>query len=556
FSVTGQPNAMGGREVGGLANMLANHLSLEDAAHRDLVQDFWGAPGMAAAPGLKAVDLFDACASGQIKALWIMCTNPAVSLPRADHVADAIRTVPFVAVSDMMAETDTTVLADVLLPATGWGEKDGTVTNSERRISRQRRVLPAPGQARDDWRIVCDVAQAMGFDGFGFARPGEVFDEYARLSAKAVTLGVDLDLSGLTGLSAAAYDALAPVQWPVGPARTGGRFFAAGGFYTPDQKARMLPIQWQASVNQTSAARPYLLNSGRVRDHWHTMTRTAKSETLSQHIAEPYVEIHPRDAASEGIGDADLVTVESAHGRLVARARLSDRGAPGQVFVPMHWTGQWAAKGRVNAAVAPVADPVSGQPELKRTAVSLRPLAPAWYGFAITRAEPAPWCTYWAKARVPGGWRVELAGMAPEPDWSAFARDALGLTGEVVSAVDAARGTARLVFSGGAGLEGALFVAPEPVVAARNFLAAALAAETPPGGLIAGVPSAGQPDPGPTVCACFNVGLNTLRDAILEGRALSVEALGEVLLAGTNCGSCKPELQAILNATTVPLAAE
>ncbi|MEM9642276.1 MAG: molybdopterin-dependent oxidoreductase [Pseudomonadota bacterium] len=556
FSVTGQPNAMGGREVGGLANMLASHLSLEVAAHREMVQDFWRAPRMAERPGLKAVELFDACADGRIKALWIMCTNPAVSLPNADHVADAIRACPFVVVSDIMAKTDTTVLADILLPATGWGEKDGTVTNSERRISRQRRFLPVPGEARDDWRIICDVARGMGFDGFDYTSPAEVFDEYAHLSTAARDLGVDLDLSGLVGLSADAYAALAPVQWPVRPGQTGDRFFGDGQFFTADGRARMLPISLTESENQTSAAHPYVLNSGRVRDHWHTMTRTSKSPTLSQHIAEPYVEIHPQDAAAQAIEDADLVTVQSPRGHLIARARICDRTAPGQVFVPMHWTACWTAKGRVNAAVAPVIDPVSGQPELKRSPVRISPFQPAWYGFAISRAEPQPDCAYWAKARVPGGWRVELAGTGPMDDWESYAQNTLNLEGRAITAIDTARGTARLVFSDDKGLEGAFFVAPEPVVAARSFLAAALATGATPAGIIAGVPSLNQPDPGPTVCACFNVGLNTIRAAVSDRRALSVEAIGALLHAGTNCGSCRPELQAIVDAATLPLAAE
>ncbi|MEL7173406.1 MAG: molybdopterin-dependent oxidoreductase, partial [Pseudomonadota bacterium] len=178
LSVTGQPNAMGGREVGGLANMLAAHLSIEDPAHRSAVQAFWDAPTICERPGLKAVDMFEACAAGRIKALWIMSTNPAVSLPRAGDVAEAIRACDFVAVSDAVADTDTTRLADVLLPAAAWGEKSGTVTNSDRVISRQRAFLPAPGQTRPDWRIICDVAAAMGWrDAFDFESPAAVFRE-------------------------------------------------------------------------------------------------------------------------------------------------------------------------------------------------------------------------------------------------------------------------------------------------------------------------------------------------------------------------------------------
>ncbi|MEM9783874.1 MAG: molybdopterin-dependent oxidoreductase, partial [Pseudomonadota bacterium] len=216
FSVTGQPNAMGGREVGGLATALACHLDLDNLVHREGVRAFWDAPAMPEAVGLKAVDLFQACADGRIKALWIMSTNPAVSLPQADDVAAAIAACPFVVVSDIMADTDTTRLADVLLPATGWGEKSGTVTNSERRISRQRPFLPAPGQARPDWRIIADVGAAMGWpEAFAWESEAAVFREHAALSGVASSLGGDFDISGLKHLGDAEYDALDPVQWPV-----------------------------------------------------------------------------------------------------------------------------------------------------------------------------------------------------------------------------------------------------------------------------------------------------------------------------------------------------
>ncbi|WP_118132845.1 nitrate reductase [Oceanicella sp. SM1341] len=554
FSVTGQPNAMGGREVGGLANMLACHLDIENERHRALVRGFWDSPRLPERAGLKAVDLFDACATGRIKALWVMCTNPAVSMPRADHVAEAIRTCEFVVVSDMMADTDTTRLADVLLPATGWGEKDGTVTNSERRISRQRAFLPAPGEARADWRIICDVAARMGFGaGFDYSGPAEIFREYAALSGLAAREGKDFDLGGLTGLSDARYDALAPQHWPVpaaGPA--GGRFFAEGGFFTPDGRGRMLPLSPRTSPNAVSADYPLLLNTGRVRDHWHTMTRTAKSARLSRHLAEPFVEVHPADAAAAGLAPAALARIESPHGEMVARVRITDRTPAGVLFAPMHWTGEWSSKGRVDAVVAAETDPVSGQPELKRTAVRLRALAPVWFGFAVTRHAPAPRGGYWARARTENGWRLELAGESTPPDWEGYARRLLGIPAEAVavSYLDAGLGQARIAFlAPGGGIAGAFYAAPSPVAVARDFVSGALEAEDgSPGDILAGRPGAGRTDPGPTVCACFNVGVNTITEAIRARGLLTVEAVGEALQAGTNCGSCKPELRALIAA--------
>ena len=254
FSMTGQPNAMGGREVGGMANMLACHLEIENPAHRAAVQTFWNAPTMAAKLGLKAVDMFRAVADKKIKALWIICTNPAASMPEADAVLTAIAGCDFVVVSDCSATTDTAKLADVILPATTWGEKDGTVTNSDRTVSRQRAALPAPGQARHDWDIVADVGRRMGWaKAFDYTSPAEIFREHAALSGIAGTLGADFDISGLVDTD---YTTLQPTRWPVSDTKTGGRFFADGQFYTPDRKAHMLPLTHRAPIAQTTEKHP------------------------------------------------------------------------------------------------------------------------------------------------------------------------------------------------------------------------------------------------------------------------------------------------------------
>ncbi|WP_192365457.1 molybdopterin oxidoreductase family protein, partial [Mesorhizobium mediterraneum] len=383
FSVTGQPNAMGGREVGGLANMLAAHMEIENPEHRERVQRFWSAPTVAEKPGLKAVEMFQAVADGRIKALWIMATNPVDSMPDADAVEAAIKACPFVVVSDVLAKTDTVRHAHVRLPAAAWGEKDGTVTNSERRISRQRAFLPVPGEARADWWIIAEVAKRMDFgEAFSHASPADIFAEHAALSAFENDGTRDFDIGAYAGTDGEAYDALVPFQWPapspctpLWPAghlpRKGGdrlplrpspisntargepapkllisalagemagrpeggaqaesekdlgvqarhaspstRFFANGNFYTPDGKARFIPIR-PVPQTRTNEKFPLILNTGRVRDHWHTMTRTGKSPRLSQHLAEPFAEIHPADAQHFGIGDADIVRVSTAHG--------------------------------------------------------------------------------------------------------------------------------------------------------------------------------------------------------------------------------------------------
>ncbi|MGH6912229.1 MAG: molybdopterin oxidoreductase family protein, partial [Geminicoccales bacterium] len=354
FSVTGQPNAMGGREVGGLANMLAAHTDIENADHRARVQSFWRSPAIARRPGPKAVDLFHAVGAGRIKALWVIATNPADSLPEADAVRAALQDCPFLVVSDTTRHTDTTRHADILLPAAAWGEKDGTVTNSERRISRQRSFLEAPGEARPDWWIVCQVARRMGFSGFDFASASEIFDEYCRLTAFLYDGARDLDLSGLVGLGADGYEALAPVRWPVrrAPKPKGpGRFFAAGGFFTKDRRARFVPVSQRMPASKVGSDYPLILNTGRIRDQWHTMTRTGKAARLLSHLAEPFIEIHPEDAARCGIAHTSIARVASAHGAVLLRVLVSERVRPGQVFAPIHWTDPFAARARVAALV-------------------------------------------------------------------------------------------------------------------------------------------------------------------------------------------------------------
>ncbi len=543
FSVTGQPNAMGGREVGGLANMLACHLELEEPAHRAAVQDFWAAPAMPTRAGLKAVEMFKAVGEGKIKAIWIMCTNPVASLPEANKVREALLGCDFVVVSDLFASTDTARCADVLLPATGWGEKDGTVTNSDRTISRQRAFLPAPGAVRHDWAIVAEVGRRMGWEAaFAYQSPAKIFREYAALSGVAGQFGLDFDISDW----GAEYETMAPRRWGR------ERFFGDGGFYHADGKARMLPLTARAPATTPSLAYPLRLNTGRIRDQWHTMTRSGRSPRLSQHLAEPFVEIHPETAARYGIRAADLVEVTSPQGRAILRALITDRVRRREVFAPIHWTGEHAPTGRVDALVKAVVDPVSGQPESKASPVAIARYQAGFYAYAISAGDLRPDCAYWAKARVDGGWRLELAGDLPE-DWDAFALGLFG-PGEVISLQDPARGIARVAVHRNGRLIGALFAGPAPVAVSREHLAGLLGCEAPD--VLAGRPGADQPDPGPVLCSCFSVGVNTILRVIERDGLMSVEAIGAALAAGTNCGSCKPELAALLSRAAMSEAAE
>ncbi|NRB04141.1 MAG: molybdopterin-dependent oxidoreductase, partial [Rhodobacteraceae bacterium] len=504
----------------------------------------------------KAVDMFRAVGRGEIKALWVIHTNPAVSMPDADAVRDAIGGCDFVVVSDITAETDTARLADVLLPASAWAEKSGTVTNTDRTISRQRSLLPAPGQARADWDILAEVGRRMGWEAaFDYQTPAQIFREHAALSKIAGDFGKDFDISGLAGMNDADYDDLSPTRWPVSAKKTGGRFFADGQFFHADGKAKLLPVTFKPPAARTGPKYPYRLNTGRVRDQWHTMTRTGLSPRLSAHLAEPYLDLHPQDAASLGIAAADLVEVTSPVGHAILRARLTTDVAQGQVFAPMHWTGETAPSGRIDALVPGEVDPVSGQPESKAAVVRLRKWEADWYGFAVSLARPAPECAYWARVPTQAGYRMECAGLGPVSDWVAAARAMFGLpTAQVSTVSDPARGVTRLAFREGGRLLAALFVGLEPVAVMRDHLA------TLPGtaakGVLTGRTPADVPDPGPVVCSCFNVGVHTITRAVESGEALSVEGVGAVLKAGTNCGSCRPEIAAIVNSLVQTRAAE
>ena len=563
FSLTGQPNAMGGREVGGLANMLAAHMDIEKSLHRDKVRRFWGAPAVANGPGLKAVDMFRAVADGRIKALWIMATNPVVSMPDADAVEAAIKACPFVVVSDIMRDTDTARHAHVLLPSLGWGEKDGTVTNSERRISRQRAFLAAPGEARPDWWQLAAVGRRMGFaEAFAHVSPAEIFAEHASLSGFENDGRRDFDISAHAEIEGPAYDGLKPFQWPQpkGSAPHERRFFAEGEFYHPDGRARFVAVEVPRPRSADDAFL-FTLNTGRVRDHWHTMTRTGKSARLSGHLAEPFVEIHPRDAQALGISDADLVTLESPHGAAIVRALVTDRQAEGNLFVPMHWNDQFASRARIDALVAPVTDPVSGQPASKNMPIRASRFAAAAYGFAVSARKPRELdAAYWALARAERGWRVELAFAETNVDWLDWCRKTFAIAAEIepIGYTDRTSGELRLAFFEGDRLLASLFLSPRPVAAARSWAVSQLGAShhnlAKRFAVTAGRPGADTPDPGATVCSCFSVGVNQITAAVRDG-CHSVEAVGERLSAGTNCGSCRAEIRGIINGC-LTLAAE
>ncbi|HJS45986.1 MAG TPA: molybdopterin-dependent oxidoreductase [Rhizomicrobium sp.] len=569
FSLTGQPNAMGGREVGGLANQLAAHMAFTPA-DIDRVGRFWRSPQMAHAPGLKAVDLFEAVGDGRVKAVWIAATNPADSMPRAGKVREALQKCPLVIVADAWP-TDTTALAHIVLPAASWAEKDGTVTNSERCISRQRAFRAAPGQARPDWWMFTEVGRRMGWEqDFSWQGPADVFREHAALSAFENNGARVFNLGGLAEIGDSAYDDLAPVQWPVpkpGHGVTGPRLFARGGFSTPDRRARMVPLQLRPEEEVAEAS--LTLNTGRVRDQWHTMTRTGRVPHLMTHVTGPSIALHPRDAAARGLADKGLARIESDHGCVVMRASLDEGVRPGDVFAPMHWTDQFTSSGPIGRLVHAVTDPVSGQPDLKGTKVRVNAVVESWRGhlFRLTGGEPelsdALW---WSKAQIAGGFGFELAGWNPlqrEVHSEGVLRRLLRISAdtELVSYSDPRKAMFRYAGILHGQLVACVFFGPPGADFAGLDQAKALLGKDISAveriALLAGITGSGQPaSGGKIVCSCFAVSEEKIKAAIQADGLITAAQIGVRLKAGTNCGSCIPELKKLLQTAPSLSAAE
>jgi assimilatory nitrate reductase catalytic subunit len=555
FSLTGQPNAMGGREVGGLANLLAAHMSLENSAHRATVQQFWRSPSIAKKPGLKAVDMFDAVHRGKIKVLWIAATNPAESLPRSDRVRAAIEHCPFVIVADCWP-TETTRLANVVLPAAGWGEKDGTVTNSERTISRQRPFRPAPGEAKPDWWMFSQLAQRLGYPGFHYANPAEIFREHAALSGFENTGDRLFDIADRAGISDDAYNDMTPFQWP----KNQKRLFTTGEFPTVSKRANFIPLRAIAPA-KADASFPFTLNTGRLRDQWHTMTRTGFVPALMASAGEACFTISLQDAEHFSLAAGDLIRVTTRHASAILPVQISTAQQPKNIFGAMHFTNAYSSAGNVNRLVGATRDPQSGQPACKHERAAIEPLPTLWHGILQSKVSlPQQGQFYAARIPLPEQMhRLTLAGWKTLPPADTLSDWAARLCGadaddERVEFFDAARSIYRLgVFHQGS-LTAALFIhrsgaaLPTPETLAMLFKTPALAANRST--ILRGAPGNGER--AKIICVCHHVSEATIAAAIKVHSLTTVAAIGAACKAGTNCGSCKGELSELLTQILEP----
>ena len=581
FSLTGQPNAMGGREVGGLANLLSAHRDMANPEHRAEVARLWGVADVPAKPGLTAVELFEAVHSGEIKALWIACTNPAQSLPDLNRVHEALAKCPFVVVQEVSADTDTAAYADLLLPAAGWGEKEGTVTNSERRISRVRAAVAAPGEARADWKIAVDFARRLerklesrrsqhGESLFPYDTAESIFNEH-----RASTIGRDLDIGGL---SYALLEQSGPQQWPLRAGATTGtsRLYGDGVFPTASGRARFIEVQHRPPAEATDPRHPLHLNTGRLRDQWHGMSRTGVVPRLHAHAPEPAIEMHPRDMERRGIVDGDLVRVKGKRGSLLLRAAASATLRPAQTYVPMHWGGRFMRGPGINGLTLPVTDPVSRQPEFKHAAVQVEKFATDWQLVAMRRDDSGglhaalqPWLARFDHATLTLAGRESTVvvlrawGAAdspvPAPELLAELAAAMALDSpQMLAFNDARRGIAKRALIEGDRLAGALLCNE---TRATDWLLDLIAKGEKFSGSTAELrkwlfaPLAAPPSSGPArgriVCNCFDVSENEIRSDFAAG--LDLAALQKKRQCGTNCGSCLPELRRMAAQTEVLL---
>lgn len=571
FSLTGQPNAMGGREVGGMANLLSAHRDLANPEHRAEVAKFWGVESVPAIPGKTAIEMFDAVKEGSIKAIWIACTNPAHSMPDVNNVIAALQNAELVVVQDAYNNIDTNQYADVLLPASTWGEKEGTVTNTERRITRVNPAVPTPAEARHDWAIMVDFAQrlekrlAKSSNLFPYTRTEEIFNEH-----RETTHGRDLDI---TGLSYSLLNEQGPQQWPFKTGDTAGaaRLYTDGVFQKPDGKAQFVNTIYKGTADKTDARHPLHLLTGRLRDQWHGMSRTGTVAQLFNHAEEPVIQMSADDMMRRSIKNGDIVKVSNKRGSLVLAAQLSDEVQASQTFIAMHWGSQFMHGLGVNALMPPTFDKTSKQPELKHTAIKIEKLELPWRMTVmrtiknlemlekirglLVNFEYATCGLFGRQNEHHVGMLILRAAHTKAPDSALIAQidEILAITDNMplLNYQDAKRGISKRILvnydSGKPEVAGVRLVGEtlatdwlkevmnsgEFTTELRRWLLAPLS--TPP---------AGQRSRGKIICNCLDVAENDIIETLQLGADLIT--LQNKLKCGTECGSCVPELKRLV----------
>ncbi|MBI3712924.1 MAG: molybdopterin-dependent oxidoreductase [Burkholderiales bacterium] len=591
FSLTGQPNAMGGREVGGMANLLSGHRDLNNPLHRAEVAALWGVKDVPAQPGKTAVELFEAVRDGSIKIIWIVCTNPAQSMPDQALIRAALEKAELVIVQEAYQHTATVAYADILLPASTWSEKSGTVTNSERRISRVRAALPAPGAAMHDWEIAARFAQALSdklraagkqdLPDFAYTTPEQIWNEH-----RDSTRGRDLDI---TGLSYAILEQQGPQQWPYPQGATSGtaRLYQDQQFATANGRARFINQAYRPPQEKTSPRHPFVLNTGRLRDQWHGMSRTGTVAQLYAHAPEPCIEMAERDMARRFINEGELVAVSNARGTQWLKARASDQLKSGQAFIAMHWGEEFLggqsqlADGRkqrhlgVNGLSLSAFDPDSKQPELKYSAVNISKVQVAWQFVAMVNFDACDILTVQQRLRSHFA-RFDFASSVlfgreqqgilfraahhctPEPQALEALLASLGLhEPDILHYRDPTRATARhlrlqreknqvhlhaFALAGDVQAEAwlqDLLINQEHVANSLQLLRQNKASDV---GKADGKASK-------QVCTCFNVSEDKVKATLITCSGNDKERLSLLqskLRCGTNCGSCLPELKQLI----------
>ena len=574
FSLTGQPNAMGGREVGGMANLMSGHRDLSNAEHRAEVAKLWGVDSVPEAAGKTAVEMFDAVKTGEIKAIWIACTNPAHSMPDLNNVLEALDKAELVVVQDAFNNTSTGKYADVLLPASTWGEKEGSVTNSERRITRVNPAIAAPAEARHDWAIMVDFARRLEIrlgrtsTLFPYAATEDIFNEH-----RETTRGRDLDI---TGLSYTLLNEHGPQQWPfkAGDAAGKARLYADGVFPTADGKARFVNASYQATADKIDARHPLHLLTGRLRDQWHGMSRTGTVAQLFNHVEEPFIYMNPDDMSRRLIKDGDIVKVSNKRGSLVLPVKASNDIQVTQTYIPMHWGSEFMNGLGVNAMMPSAFDKTSKQPELKHTAIKMDKLTLPWRMTVMraikdlsslqkirglmSRFQYATCGLFGRQQHGYAGMLIFKAANDTSPDLSLIAEiDAiLDMTDDMplLNYQDDKRGISKRILVESFGTEDAdkkvtgirlvgetiasdwlkeVMTSGEFTADIRRWALAPLSA-----------PPSGHAGRGKVVCSCLDVSENEIIDAVSRGADLIT--LQNKLKCGTQCGSCVPELKKLI----------